>query len=89
MKAILIDDEPHNLYNLKALLETYCPQVDICALALDAEQGKATVVAALGLDGARTMLDECVADALRLLEDYGPSAERLREVIRFFATREH
>ena len=43
MKAILIDDEPHNLYNLKALLETYCPQVDICALALDAEQGKAAL----------------------------------------------
>ncbi len=55
----------------------------------DAEQGKATVVAAIGLDGARNMLDDCVADALTLLEDYGPQADRLREVIRFFATREH
>jgi farnesyl diphosphate synthase len=54
----------------------------------DATQGKATVVAAIGLDGARQMRDECVADALELLEDYGPSAERLREVIRYFASRD-
>lgn len=43
MKAILIDDEPHNLNNLQALLETYCPQIEICALALNAEQGKAAL----------------------------------------------
>ena len=55
----------------------------------DADQQKATVVAVLGLDGARRMLDDCVADALDLLEPYGPRADRLREVIRHFATREH
>jgi farnesyl diphosphate synthase len=55
----------------------------------DAEQGKATVVAAIGLDGARKMLDECVGDALALLDDFGPRAERLRDVIRYFASREN
>lgn len=55
----------------------------------DAEQGKATVVAAIGLDGARKMLDECVHDALELLDDFGPRADRLREVIRYFASREN
>ena len=40
MKAVLIDDEPHNLQNLQALLEIYSPQVEVCALALNAEQGK-------------------------------------------------
>lgn len=40
MKAILIDDEPHNLSNLQSLLTTYCPQIEICALAKNAEEGK-------------------------------------------------
>lgn len=53
----------------------------------DAAQGKATVVSVLGLEGARQMLDECVADALKLLDDFGSEAERLREVIRYFASR--
>lgn len=35
MKALLIDDEQPNLDNLRALLETYCPQVEICGTALD------------------------------------------------------
>jgi hypothetical protein len=35
------------------------------------------------------MRDDCVADALRLIEDFGPRADRLREVIRYFASREH
>ena len=54
----------------------------------DAAQNKATVVAALGLEGARGMLEACVADALRLLDDFGPRADRLREVIRYFASRQ-
>jgi farnesyl diphosphate synthase len=54
----------------------------------DATQGKATVVAAIGLAGARKMRDECVADALALLDEFGPRAERLRDVIRYFASRE-
>lgn len=40
MKAILIDDEPHNLSNLRTLLNTYCPQIEVCALAMNAEEGK-------------------------------------------------
>ncbi|CCH00850.1 two component transcriptional regulator, LytTR family [Fibrella aestuarina BUZ 2] len=40
MKAILIDDEQPNLDNLQALLHHYCPQVTVCATALDAEAGK-------------------------------------------------
>lgn len=35
MKALLIDDEQPNLDNLRILLETYCPQVEICGTALD------------------------------------------------------
>nr|WP_295922886.1 LytTR family DNA-binding domain-containing protein [uncultured Dyadobacter sp.] len=35
MKAILIDDEQPNLDNLRVLLETYCPQVEICGTALE------------------------------------------------------
>lgn len=40
MKAILIDDEPYNLSNLRTLLNTYCPQIEVCALAMNAEEGK-------------------------------------------------
>ena len=43
MKAILIDDEPHNLENLRSLLETYCPQIEICDQTRNAEQGKAAI----------------------------------------------
>ena len=55
----------------------------------DAAQGKATVVAVAGLDAARRMRDECIADALELLDDRGPEADRLREVIRYLGSREH
>ena len=40
MKAILIDDEKPNLDNLEALLQAYCPQLEVCATALNAEAGK-------------------------------------------------
>lgn len=40
MKALLIDDEQPNLNNLEALLKMYCPQVEVCATALNAEDGK-------------------------------------------------
>jgi two-component system, LytTR family, response regulator len=45
MKAVLIDDEPNNLQNLQVLLQTYCPQIEVCALALNAQQG----ITALGI----------------------------------------
>ena len=40
MKTLLIDDEQPNLDNLKALLSAYCPQIEVCATALNAEEGK-------------------------------------------------
>ncbi|RFS14191.1 LytTR family DNA-binding domain-containing protein [Emticicia sp. C21] len=43
MKAVLIDDELNNLNNLRALLETYCPQIEVCSIAQSAEQGKAAL----------------------------------------------
>jgi two-component system LytT family response regulator len=43
MKAILIDDETHNLSNLQTLLEMYCPHVEVCALAMDADQGRSAL----------------------------------------------
>jgi len=41
MKALIIDDEQHNLLNLEALLTEYCPQVVVSGNALNAEIGKA------------------------------------------------
>jgi two-component system LytT family response regulator len=35
MRALLIDDEQSNLDNLRILIETYCPQVNICDAAAD------------------------------------------------------
>ena len=40
MRAILVDDEPHNVANLQALLGTYCPQVEVCGTALNVETAK-------------------------------------------------
>ncbi len=40
MKAVLIDDEKLNLDNLQALLRMYCPQVDVCATAQNADEGR-------------------------------------------------
>jgi two-component system LytT family response regulator len=39
-KALIIDDEEHNLHNLHALLTQYCPQVAVCGTALHAESGR-------------------------------------------------
>jgi two-component system, LytTR family, response regulator len=40
MKALLVDDEQPNLDNLQALLKAYCPQVDVCGTALNAQAAK-------------------------------------------------
>jgi farnesyl diphosphate synthase len=53
----------------------------------DQAQEKSTVVALKGLDGARALLDAAIADALGALADHGPEADRLREVIGYFASR--
>jgi len=40
IRALLIDDEQHNLDNLGALLRAYCPEVDVVGTALNATGGK-------------------------------------------------
>ena len=44
IKAVLIDDEQHNLENLRQLLHQYCPIVDIVAMAQHADEGKAAIL---------------------------------------------
>lgn len=39
IKSIIIDDEVHNLDNLKRLLEKNCPNVEVIAMASSAEEG--------------------------------------------------
>ena len=39
IKCILIDDEMNALEMMEWLLKTYCPEVEICAMCLSAEQG--------------------------------------------------
>lgn len=40
MSALLVDDEQPNLENMEALLRAYCPQVEVCGTALNAETAK-------------------------------------------------
>ena len=54
----------------------------------DRERGKATLVDALGLDGARTECDRLVADALAALEGFGSEADIMREAVRFVVSRD-
>ena len=42
--AVLIDDEKHNLDNLAQLLNTYCPQINVCDKAINAEDGKISIL---------------------------------------------
>jgi two-component system LytT family response regulator len=44
IKAVLIDDEKHNLDNLRELLRLYCPQVTVLDTALNAEDGKSLIL---------------------------------------------
>jgi two-component system LytT family response regulator len=44
IKAVLIDDEQHNLENLQGLLARYCPQVSVCATALNAVEGRQIIL---------------------------------------------
>ena len=57
------------------------------ATAKDAALGKATLVALHGVDGALTLLDAAVADALTILRPFGSRADLLREAARFVAAR--
>lgn len=53
----------------------------------DAVAGKATLVAALGIDGARQQLATLVRDAQAALDIFGSRATTLREAARFIAER--
>jgi len=44
MKAVLIDDEKHNIDNLRELLNVYCPQVEIAGTAANADEGKTLIM---------------------------------------------
>ncbi|NWJ49378.1 MAG: response regulator transcription factor [Bacteroidetes bacterium] len=44
INAVLIDDEKHNLENLNQLLNTYCPQIHVCDTALNADDGKTSIL---------------------------------------------
>lgn len=59
------------------------------ATGKDAGKGKQTLVAALGLDGAKARLDQTVNEALSALRTFGPKADGLRATARYFASREH
>src|SRR5262245_30857068 len=43
LRAILIDDEKNNLDNLAQLLRTYCPAVEVVAVAMNADDGKTSI----------------------------------------------
>jgi farnesyl diphosphate synthase len=57
------------------------------AAGKDAAAGKATLVAALGLDGARARLRELVTEADDALAPFGARADTLRAAARFVAER--
>ncbi|UJW84052.1 polyprenyl synthetase family protein [Devosia sp. SL43] len=59
------------------------------ATGKDADRGKQTLVATLGLDGAKARLNQTVNDALGCLRTFGPKADGLRATARYFASREH
>jgi farnesyl diphosphate synthase len=57
------------------------------ATAKDAERGKATLVAILGVDAARERLDTLVADAVETVTPFGARADMLAEAARFIGAR--
>jgi farnesyl diphosphate synthase len=57
------------------------------ATAKDQDKGKATLVAVLGLDGAKQERDRLAQAAVAALAPFGPEAETLRAAARFAAER--
>jgi two-component system LytT family response regulator len=43
LRAVIIDDEPNNIDNLRELLSTYCPEVIIVASAINSAEGKTVI----------------------------------------------
>jgi farnesyl diphosphate synthase len=67
---------------------TATPEAMGKATGKDQEAGKQTVVARLGVEAARKMLDGIVNEALLALRTFGPKADGLRATARYFAARE-
>lgn len=44
LRAVIVDDEPNNVGNLRILLERHCPDVEIVGQALNAEDGKRSIL---------------------------------------------
>jgi farnesyl diphosphate synthase len=59
------------------------------AAAKDAKHGKATLVSALGCDGARARLKTLVAEAIAALAPFGSRAAMLSAAAQFIAERKH
>ena len=68
---------------------TATPEAMGKATGKDAALGKQTLVATLGLDGARARLNQTVSEALSALRTFGPKADGLRATVRYFASREN
>lgn len=68
---------------------TATPEAMGKATGKDAGAGKQTLVAQLGLDGARARLTQTVTEALSALRTFGPKADGLRATARYFASREN
>ncbi|SEQ28504.1 farnesyl-diphosphate synthase [Devosia sp. YR412] len=68
---------------------TATPEAMGKATGKDASAGKQTLVAELGLDGARARLAEIVNQALFALRTFGPKADGLRATAKYFASREN
>src|SRR5690606_597486 len=103
MRAILGGVEPRPLSALTAYAEaagrafqladdildvTATPEAMGKATGKDEGKGKQTLVAQLGLDGARQRLDAIINEALGYLRTFGPRADGLRATARYFGSRE-
>ena len=55
----------------------------------DAERGKKTYPTFYGVEGARTLADDCVSRATNRLSAFGPSADPLRELARYITSRKN
>ena len=55
----------------------------------DAQRGKKTFPAFLGIDGARAFAEECVGRAVKRLDGFDPKADPLRELARYIASRKN
>ncbi len=55
----------------------------------DAERGKKTYPTFYGVEGAKTLADDCVARAITRLSSFGPSADPLRGIARYITSRKN